>query len=448
MKLSRNVPSYRRAEPRNGTRTARSIGAVFVGVLCVIGTLASAGVASAAMGTRSAASVLNVPVFEPFSGSEASTGPTLLAGCLSAVKTINAAGGVLGHQLNCRSVDSGSDPADAVPAVSRMLTSVPNIVLVMGPGSVAAPTVPVISAAHIPMISGSGSPQYDKNTDKYFYRAGPSDSLQGDAEAYWAWQHGYKTAAEVFTNDPGAQTIPGAITPLYTKYGGGIVKSITLAPDQTSYRTEAAELIAAHPQVIFTETDPQTAATFWSEAVQTSSKLPPVIGDQETTLQPWVQAVLPVAKLNLVSLTISAAAPTAGFRLYQKELLTLSSQIKNPSQYATFPGTISFYDGVVLSALAMDAAKSVNPPTYQPYMTRVTGVPSRGKTVVYTYAQGVAALRAGKTIDYSGAGGVIAFNMYHNVAVPFSADKLNDSSGALQNIGSVPLSVLLKLAAG
>jgi len=40
--------------------------------------------------------------------------------------------------------------------------------------------------------------------------------------------------------------------------------------------------------------------------------------------------------------------------------------------------------------------------------------PGKGKVVVYTYAQGVKALKAGKKIRYYGAGGPVNFNKYNN----------------------------------
>jgi hypothetical protein len=40
--------------------------------------------------------------------------------------------------------------------------------------------------------------------------------------------------------------------------------------------------------------------------------------------------------------------------------------------------------------------------------------PGPGKTIVYTYAQGVAALKAGKKIQYYGATGLIDLNQWHN----------------------------------
>ena len=54
----------------------------------------------------------------------------------------------------------------------------------------------------------------------------------------------------------------------FTKLGGTIVYNKPVALDQSSYRTEIENLLAARPQVIFTEIDPQTGATFLSELQQ------------------------------------------------------------------------------------------------------------------------------------------------------------------------------------
>ena len=104
----------------------------------------------------------------------------------------------------------------------------------------------------------------------------------------------------------------------------------------------------------------------------------------------------------------------------------------------TASGTTT-YDAVVVGALAMVAAKSTNPSVFRKYISSVTGVVGHGDTVVHTFAQGVAALRSGKTIRYSGAGGLIIFNKYHNVAVPFGGLKLNDSNGKFTSVGQLPL---------
>jgi branched-chain amino acid transport system substrate-binding protein len=77
-------------------------------------------------------------------------------------------------------------------------------------------------------------------------------------------------------------------------------------------------------------------------------------------------------------------------------------QSKNPFVAAT-------YDGVIALALAMDKAGSIDPKTFVADIPKVT-TPGAGVTEVTTYADGVAALKAGKQVDYVGASGAMVFN--------------------------------------
>src|SRR5258708_1780357 len=92
--------------------------------------------------------------FNPFTGPDASFGPEMVAGCVPAVRVINQAGGVLGHQVQCSTVDTFGDPAKAGPAAERMLASTENLVGINGPSSdEALATVPIINRGHIPMFA-------------------------------------------------------------------------------------------------------------------------------------------------------------------------------------------------------------------------------------------------------------------------------------------------------
>ena len=84
----------------------------------------------------------------------------------------------------------------------------------------------------------------------------------------------------------------------------------------------------------------------------------------------------------------------------------------------------SNYDSVILTALAMNAAKSTNPTAANPWIKTISQ-PGKGKTVVYTYPQGVAALKAGKQIQYVGASGPITFDTWHNSFGDQAMDKVN-----------------------
>jgi ABC-type branched-subunit amino acid transport system substrate-binding protein len=125
---------------------------------------ASSG-AAASPGGQPTGSPLTVADVAPFSGPDASLGPTYLASCYGATSAINAAGGVNGHPLTCKSVDTRGDPADAVPAVNQMFASTSSLALVIGCTSdEAAAVAPIINAHKMAMFCMTG--QYRGGSDR------------------------------------------------------------------------------------------------------------------------------------------------------------------------------------------------------------------------------------------------------------------------------------------
>jgi ABC-type branched-subunit amino acid transport system substrate-binding protein len=437
----------RRANVLRVSRPIRtSFGAVgTVWALAGLTALAATLPAFGAEQPRSSKPGLVVAVFSAFTGTDAAFGPGSLAGCISGASQINASGGVLGHQITCTPVDDKSDPADAVSVVTKMLTSISNLALVLGPPGDSAPaTSPIIAASHIVMFSSTGTPLMDKNKDPYFYRIVPSDSATGVAMAYWAYKHGCKTAVAVFDTNSSAAAVVPALKAEYLKLGGKLVQNLLVTAGAPSYRSAAAQFVKSNPQCAFTETDPQTAATFWSEVLQQSHNLPPIFGDQAGLFGPYYQAVLPVTgkAFNFTALTQSDPVASTALTLYVKNLKSASSKVSHPEQYSAVSPAIANADAVIIAALAMVDANSTSGSTFQRYVTDVTGFPRKGRTVVHDFAQGLAALRAHNKIVYVGIGGTIVFNEYHNAAAQFSALKLDNKTRATVNLGSIPLSAL------
>ena len=254
-------------------------------------TLLALGACSSAGGGGSTSSTLVVGEFNPFSGPDAAFGPEMVGGCVPAVRVINSSGGVLGHQLSCVQEDTRGDPADAVPAAQKMMATETSLIGVLGPSSdEALATVPLLNQGHVPMFADTGQAAFDRTHYAYFYRITPADDVKGYAMALWAHKAGYTRAAAVFGNDAGAQSDVPTLVRAFTKLGGTIVYNKPLALDQSSYRAEIENMLAAHPQVIFTEVDPQTGATFLSELQQLHGLLP-VVGTEVTLQAPWLKAV-------------------------------------------------------------------------------------------------------------------------------------------------------------
>jgi ABC-type branched-subunit amino acid transport system substrate-binding protein len=403
--------------PHAGRRT---LGVALLAVLPVALTLTACGSRGSAGGGPGAQGPLTFAVFNPFSGPDASFGPEQLAGCTPAAAAIDAAGGILGHKkVACKTADSRGDPADAVPAAEQLIATTSSLVGVLGPSSdEASATVPLFNRAHIPMFADSGQAVFNHSAFSYFYRITPPDDAVGYAMAVYAHQKGYATAAAVFGNDISSQGSLPTVVAGFRKLGGKIVLTQKIPLDQSSYRTEVSALTAAHPEVIFTEADPQSSATYFSEVKQLG-RLGPFIGTDGTTQPPWLKAVgHAVGAANLKRYYVGAQpfAPTTGvpYQLWLAQIKAVKSQVTQPaSQWYGDSYSMAAWDSINLTALAMVAAKSTSPAVFRPWIVKLTR-PSAGAVVVHDFAQGKAALAQGKTIQYVGATGQITFDRWQN----------------------------------
>lgn len=368
-------------------------------------------------------------VLHAFTGQNAFFGLNAQNACKAAAHEINAAGGIMGHPLSCSNFDTKGDPADAVPVTNRMLVSASHLVMVVGPDGSDIPSVlPLLEQAKVPEMNTVGDPRYDTQTSPDFWRLTPSDSTQAPALAYAAYHRGFTKVAEVFTSDLSSQTTTGPFQSTYARLGGTVVKKLTIAPDQASYQTEVAQALAAHPQALVGEMDARTAATFLTELRQQHGGLIPFVVTQRAIQGDWAPAVQPAIGNASLKKYVTAIAPALsaqgpGYTAFQQAMTSVKAnpfQAKNPFVAAT-------YDGVMAFALAMDMANSVDPSAYVKDLPRVTAAAS-GATVVRTYAQGVAALKAGKTIQYVGASGAMVFDQYGTANRPYAVWAFNPST--------------------
>jgi ABC-type branched-subunit amino acid transport system substrate-binding protein len=404
---------------RRRVRVSLAVGALLV--------LAACGSTTPSATPKTYTGMLTFASFNPFTGPDASFGPEMAAGCIPAANLINQAGGVLGHQVQCIAVDTRGDPADAVPAAQKMIATTQNLVGMNGPSSdEALATVPIIDRAHLPMFADSGQAAFDKSTYKYFYRLTPPDDAAGVAMAIYAYNKGYRRGGAIFGNDLSSQgNVPNLLS-AFAKLGGQIVINQTLTLDQSSYRTEVTALVAANPDVLFTEADPQTDAAYLSQLQQLHGLIP-VIGTQPTVQPPWIKAVGgAIGKANLAT-NFAAAQPYSAsqgpaWQAYNTALLASGSTVPQPDQWSQDPYTETDYDAIVIMALAMLEAKTPDPSFYNAFIPAVVGN-ATGATEVHSYKEGMDAIAAGKKINYVGAGGPIAFDQYQN------------STGAFELIG-------------
>ena len=110
------------------------------------------------------------------------------------------------------------------------------------------------------------------------------------------------------------------------------------------------------------------------------------------------------------------------------------------STYLTAPGAVHLYDGINLAALAMIQCKSTVSTVFKSCIEKI-GDGTPGATVVYSFAQGAAALKAGKAIRYEGPGGPTSFDAYHDSTGIFQVDTYSPQ-GQVNVVANIPTSQL------
>lgn len=425
---------------------------VVVGLLSAMGLAAcSSGASSPVSGGAASRAPLTVAVFTSYSGPNASFGPESYDPCLAATAIINSEGGVLGHKLTCHAIDDRGDPVDAVPEAHKLIGTTSNLVGAVGPdGNTAATVVPIFGAAHLPMFPTTGSSEFDHQTDPYFWRLVPPDIDTATALAIAAHDAGIRTIASVFGDAPTNETNIAPFAHAFERLGGKIVVSLILPSGQPSYSTQASRVVAARPQAIATEADPQTEATFFKNLQELTHKLPFIYGTSATQYAAWTSAVGKAVGSNLLAsihYTAVPYAPSSGtaYKLFKSRLL--ATHTSNPAQFENDIFSMASFDAVNIMALAMTEAKSTSPAVYNPYIKKVTEV-NPSAHVVSTFAQAKAALAKGETIRYVGAIGSIVFNRYHNSPGEFALVKYTTKgpNGAVKVLRIIPTATISKLS--
>ena len=421
-----------RTTPRILPLAAVAGAAVLSLVLAACGNSSSSSTSSGSSSAPKAGATLTIADVAPFSGVDAALGPTYLATCYGATSVINANGGVLGHKLACKSVDTRGEPADAVPAVNQLFASTPNLALVIGCTSdEAASVVPIINARGMNMFCMTGQSEFDHVHFPYFYRLVPPDLAESYAMVVIAKQLGYQRIALAFGNDIGSQTfVPAAIASI-KKAGLTLTTNQTLDLKATTFRTEAAAIVQSHPQAIMTEALGTADPTLFAEIKQLNhGKSIPIIGTSAAISPPFYSAAAKAvgasqfaAIFHADNLVVESSGPA--YAPFKAALLSQQGHVPgttgNFTTYLSAPGGVHLYDGINLAALAMLMSKSTSPSVYGPDIVKIgDGVP--GATVCYSFVQCASALKSGKSIRYEGPGGPTSFDSYHDSTGIFQID--------------------------
>jgi branched-chain amino acid transport system substrate-binding protein len=360
-------------------------------------------------GGSSGSGTITLGEMGPLTGPRADIGAAMVQGSKMALQVINADGGVLGHQVALDPQDDASDPADAVPATDKEI-STDHAVAIVGPLVQTAPVVlPLAAKANIPMLMWGGGAAFDHETSPYFFRLAPSDTEMSDAMMVYAHSKGWNKVAVAIGNTTGDTSLLPALTAAAKKLGMTIQRTVTIAVGSTSFRSEITNLFSGHPQAIVGQFDIPSAGVLFGELKQ-----------QNLMSTPWVVSNLWFAKEFVTSVGSSVATgpiyianPGTDNGGYQ-DFLTLLKQKTGQSQPTN--GETYMYDAVNVWALGAQEAGTYTYPALEKGILKAANGPG---TTCTTYTQCHDLLKSGKAIKYVGAASSTSFDSNHNVYGPF-----------------------------
>lgn len=191
--------------------------------------------------------------YASMTGATATFGDSSHKGVMLAVKQANAAGGVLGKQIEIKSEDNRSDAQEAVTAVQKLISR-DKVVAVLG--EVASKRslagAQVCQKYQIPMLSPASTNPAVTKTGDYIFRICFTDDFQGTVGAQFAQRKGWKKVAlfEDTANDY-SKGLAKAFREAYPKTGGQLVAEDTYREGDNDFKSQLSKIKSAGPEAVY-----------------------------------------------------------------------------------------------------------------------------------------------------------------------------------------------------
>ncbi|MDR1712043.1 MAG: branched-chain amino acid ABC transporter substrate-binding protein [Propionibacteriaceae bacterium] len=217
--------------------------------LALCAAMAAATLSLTACGGSS--DTLKIGMAIPTSGENAMYGEYMIKGAQLAVDEINAAGGLLGKQLEIKTSDSACEAGQATSAANDLVTE--EIVVSMGGycSGATLPTIDIFSKANIPMIipAANSNSLVETPRDNVFLVNGVG-SDQAKMGYDWTQKNGYKSLLVI---DDKTDYSVGVSTyyQQFAKEAGATIDSISLNPKEKDFSGQVAEILK-HDSFYFT----------------------------------------------------------------------------------------------------------------------------------------------------------------------------------------------------
>ena len=384
------------------TTKLRSVAVVAAAGL-LLAACSSGGSDTASSGSSDACEfpTLKVGSLLPQTGDLAFLGPPEFAGVDLAVQEINAAGGVLGSDIDHIVGDSGDTSTNiASQTVDSHIAAGASVIFGAASSGVSLTVIDKITSAGLLQMSPANtSPALTTYADDNLYwRVAPSDAMQGLVLAEQAVKDGFTKAAAIARQDAYGEGLLKAFTKNFAAAGGTVTSEIVYDPTAASFEAEVAEIKASAPEVV-------VVITFDEGVKLIQEMIKQGVGPQQVkvylvdgNLSTTAFADFPAGTMTGVVGTVPSG--DADLTAFNAKLDTINPNLEDYTYGA------QSYDGIILLALAAEAAGCADGRSLADNLPAVAA----GGEKCTTYADCLAILKNGGDVDFDGVTGPLEFN--------------------------------------
>lgn len=364
---------------------------------------------------------IRLATLTPLTGAGGPYGPVMAQAVKAVIDQANAAGGVLGRQIELFSEDDQTNPEAGVRA-ARKLIDVDQVVAIMGTWASAVTTAvaPLCWESKVMLSTVSGADPITRLPHQgYLIRTQPNTVLQGEKFGAFCVDEGAKRVFFLCPQTPFVDTQYAGIK-AKVEAAGGVAQLLVYDDKKSSYRSEIDEMLAFTPDmVVLGGYMPDT--TVMLKDIFRSGYTGKQLAFAYSVNAKLIESLPKEVVEGIYTISPSPADGSTGY----KTLADLIG-VAQPDTY-----TAQIYDQVNMILLAIAASGQA---TGTGVRDAIRGVSQGADGVkVSSLAEGLAALKDGKTIDYVGASGPCDFNDIGDILdCQFRYEQVRD--GALTHI--------------
>ncbi|MEM7442247.1 MAG: ABC transporter substrate-binding protein [Pseudomonadota bacterium] len=332
----------------------------------------------------------------PLTGVGGTYGPSMRDAVAGVVDSVNAAGGVLGRQIELVSEDTQTNPEAAVRA-ARKLVDVDEVSAIIGTwaSSVTTAVAPVAWEGGTMVFTVSGSDTITELPhDGYIIRTQPNSRLQIDVAGDFMIAQGGGKLAWIGPQTPFAQSSIDILGDIAGENGASM-DSLIYEADRTSYRSEVDQIMTGDPDFLMLGGYAADSTVLLRDLYQAGYE-GKIIGPAYA-INASVLDALPAEVLE--GLFTWEGTPDVGSGAYARVQEILGVDVVDPYSAQT-------YDHANLAILAIAAAGSA---AGSDMRMSVRSISQGDGEAVDNAVDGLAILAGGGSVNYNGASGPCDF---------------------------------------